>query len=64
MTDNITAAHAAAEHFAARLATAGVSAADIAEALTTTGLAFLAAEHPEAAAVMTANFFEVLNAHE
>jgi hypothetical protein len=62
--DNLTAAHVAAEQFAARLAIAGVSAADVAEAMVTTGLAFLAVEHPEAAAVMTAEIFEVLNAHE
>jgi len=62
MTDNLTIAHAAAEQFAARLAIAGVSAADIAEAMTTTGLAFLAAEHPEAAVALTAAYFEVRNA--
>lgn len=64
MTDNLTAAHGAAELFAARLIVDGATPREIAEALTTTGLAFLAAEHPEAAAVMMANFFEVLNAHE
>jgi len=36
--DNLTAAHVAAEQFAARLAIAGVSAADVAEAMVTTGL--------------------------
>jgi len=62
--NNLMAAHAAAEQFAARLAIAGVSAADIAEAMTTTGIAFLAADNPEAAIALTAAYFEVRNAHQ
>ena len=62
--DNLTAAHAAAEQFAVSLIEAGVTPRDVAEALTTTGLAFLAADNPEAALALTAAYFEVRDAHE
>lgn len=62
--DNLTAAHVAAELFAARLIVDGATPREIAEALTTTGIAFLAADNPEAAIALTAAFFEVRNAHE
>jgi hypothetical protein len=59
--DNAATAHTAAEQLALLLAAAGIPPRDIAEALTTTGLAFLAADNPAAAAVLTEAFFEARN---
>jgi hypothetical protein len=58
LMDNLPTAHAAAEQLAALLIVAGISPRDIAEALVSTGMAFMAADNPEAAVALTAAYFE------
>jgi hypothetical protein len=57
--NNSEIAHAAVERLAASLIAAGFEPRDVAEAMVTTGLAFMAADHPEAAILLTSDFYEV-----